>query len=44
MKKMLGYKQALWQVHVPMPYQINHPRYDVTKPNEQQQFHLLYVI
>ena len=34
-------KQALWQVHIPSPKQINYPHYDVTKPNEQHQFDLL---
>ena len=33
-------KQALWQVHIPPPKEINHPHYDVTKPNEQHQFDL----
>ena len=36
-------KQALWQVHMPTPKEINHPQYDVTKPNEQHQFDLLYM-
>ena len=36
-------KQALWQVHIPSPKEINHPHYDVTKPNEQHQFDLLYM-
>ena len=36
-------KQALWQVHIPPPKEINHPHYDVTKPNEQHQFDLLYM-
>ena len=36
-------KQALWQVHIPPPKEIHHPHYDVTKPNEQHQFDLLYV-
>ena len=36
-------KQALWQVHVPPPKEINHPHYDVTKPNEQYQFDLLHM-
>ena len=36
-------KQALRHVHVPPPKEINHPLYDVTKPNEQHQFNLLYV-
>ena len=36
-------KQALWQVHIPPPKEINHPHYDVTKPNEQHQFYILYM-
>ena len=36
-------KQALWQVHIPPPKEINHPHYDMTNPNEQHQFDLLYV-
>ena len=36
-------KQALWQVHIPPPKEINHPHYDVTKPNEQHQFDMLYM-
>ena len=36
-------KQALYQVHIPPPKEINHPYYDVTKPNEQHQFDLLYM-
>ena len=36
-------KQALWQIHIPPPKEINHPHYDVTKPNEQHQFDLLYM-
>ena len=36
-------KQALWQVHIPPPKEIYHPRYDVTKPNEQHQFDLFYM-
>ena len=36
-------KQALWQVHIPPPKKINHPHYDVTKPNEQHQFDILYM-
>ena len=34
-------KQALWQVLIPV--HIHHPNYDVTKPNEQHQFDLLYM-
>ena len=36
-------KQALWQVHIPPPKEINHPHYDVTKPNEQHQFDFVYM-
>ena len=36
-------KQALWQIHIPPPKEIHHPHYDVTKPNEQHQFDLLYM-
>ena len=36
-------KQTLWQVHIPPPNEIHHPHYDVTKPNEQHQFDLLYM-
>ena len=36
-------KQALWQVHIPPPKEINHPHYSVTKLNEQYQFDLLYI-
>ena len=36
-------KQALWQVHITPPKDIRHPHYDVTKPNEQHQFDLLYM-
>ena len=36
-------KQALWQVHIPPSKEIYHPHYDVTKPNKQHQFDLLYM-
>ena len=36
-------KQELWQVHIPPPKKINHPHYDVTKPNEQHQFDLVHI-
>ena len=36
-------KQALWQVRIPPPKEINDPHYDVTKPNEQHQFDLLCI-
>ena len=34
-------KQALWQFRIQTP--IDHPHYDVTKPNEQHRFNLLYM-
>ena len=37
-------KQALWQVHMSPPKEIHHHHYDVTKPNEQHQFDLLYML
>ena len=36
-------KHTLWQVHIPPAKEINHPHYDVTKPNQQHQFDLLYM-
>ena len=36
-------RQALWQVYIPPPKEIHHPHYDMTKPNEQHQFDLLYM-
>ena len=36
-------KQALEQVHIPPPKEINNPHYDVKYPNEQHQFDLLYI-
>ena len=36
-------KKALWQVHIPLPKEINHLHYDVTEPNKQHQFDLLYM-
>ena len=36
-------KQTLWRVHIPPRKEVNHPHYDVTKPNEQHQFDLLYM-
>ena len=41
--KITSMSKALWQVHIPPPKEINHPHYDVTKPNEQHQFDLLYM-
>ena len=36
-------KQALWQVYIPPPKEVNHPHYDVTEPNKQHQFDILYM-
>ena len=33
----------LWQVNILPPKEANHPHYDVTEPNEQHQFDLLYM-
>ena len=37
-------KQELWQIHIPVPKEIHHPQYDVTKPNEQPEFDLFYML
>ena len=36
-------KQGLWKAHIPLSKEIHHPHYDVTKPNEQHQFDLVYM-
>ena len=36
-------KKVLWQVHIPLPKKIDHPHYDVAKPNEQHQFDLVHM-
>ena len=36
-------RQALWQVHTPLPREIHNPHYDATKPNEQHQFDLVHM-
>ena len=36
-------RQAFWQVHLPAPKCIDRPHYEVTIPNEMQQFDLLYM-
>ena len=36
-------RQALWQVHLPKPKNINRSRYKVTIPNQVHQFYLLYM-
>ena len=36
-------KEALWQVHIPLPKEINYPHYDVIKPNKQHQVDVLYM-
>ena len=42
-KKSWLAKKALWQVHIPPPRETNHPHYDVTEPNKQHQFDILYM-
>ena len=37
-------KQALWQIHIPPPKEINHLHYDARKRNEQHRFDLLYML
>ena len=36
-------KQALWQVHLPVPKQVDHPHFTVKVPNQQHQFDVLYM-
>ena len=36
-------KQVVWKVYISSPKEIHHPHYDVTKPNKQHQFNLLYM-
>ena len=36
-------KQVPWQVQITPPKEMHHPHCDVKKPNEQHQFHLLYM-
>ena len=36
-------RQAFWQVHLPAPKQVDRPHYQVTTPNEMNQFDLLYM-
>ena len=36
-------KPALWQVYIPPSKEINLPHYDVTVPNEQHHFDILYM-
>ena len=31
------------EVHIPLPKEIHHPHYDVTNPNKQHPFDLLYI-
>ena len=37
-------RQALWQVHLPAPKNIDRPHYEVTTSNEMHQFDLLYML
>ena len=41
--KSLLAKQALWQLHIPPPEEIQRHHYDMTKPNEKHQLYLLYM-
>ena len=36
-------KQALWQVHIPVPKQVDQPHFAVQIPNQQHQFDVLYM-
>ena len=36
-------RQALWQVHILPPKEINHPHHNVTEPNEQHQLDIIYM-
>ena len=36
-------RQAFWQVHLPVPKQVERPHYQVTTPNEMHQFDLLHM-
>ena len=36
-------KEALCEVHIPLPKEIHHLHYDIKKPNEQHQLDLLYM-
>ena len=42
-KPRLYRKQTRWEIYILLPKEINHLHYEVTKPNEQHQFHLLYL-
>ena len=42
-KDIRSWLEKVWQVHIPVPKKIHHPHYDVTKPNEQNRFDLLYM-
>ena len=37
-------KQALWQLHIPPPKEINQPHFEVAKPNMQRQSDKLYFL
>ena len=36
-------KQVFWHAYIPPRKEINHPHYDVTKPNGQHQLDILYM-
>ena len=37
------FRQAFWQVHLPVPKKVDKPHYQVTTTNEMHQFDLLYM-
>ena len=37
-------RKAFWQVHLPAPKRIDRPHYQVTIPNEMNQFDMLYML
>ena len=41
-KKWLS-RQAIWQVHLPLPKHVNRPHCEVMIPNQMHQFDLLYM-
>ena len=36
-------RHVIWQVHIPPLKEMHHHHYDVTRPNKQHQFDLLYM-
>ena len=41
-KDWLG-KQALWQIHLPAPRNIQRPHYNIEVPNQLHQFDVMYM-